>query len=138
MTQATNPGDIRQVYVQLVDAAREASTRSYSPYSHYRVGSALLARNGAIYTGCNVENRDFGSGICSERTAMLKAVSDGQTAFQAIAIVSNSPEFWPCGNCRQFMSEFGDGLTVVVEGADGNLKTALLCDLLPEGPTPER
>jgi cytidine deaminase len=94
-------------------------TRSYSPYSHYPVGAALAAKDGRIFTGCNIENASFGATICAERTAMVKAVSEGAREFEAIAIATKDTPGWPCGICRQFMSEFAPDLRVIVTWGDG-------------------
>ncbi|MDO4608196.1 MAG: cytidine deaminase [Clostridia bacterium] len=86
---------------------------SYSPYSKCKVGAALLAKSGKIYTGCNIENASFGATNCAERTAFFKAISEGEKDFNAIAIAAqkdgNPVEFLPCGICRQVMAEFCDG-----------------------------
>lgn len=104
---------------ELLNLAREAMTRSYSPYSHYPVGAALLAKDGRIFLGCNIENASFGATICAERTAMVKAVSEGAREFEAIAIATKDTPGWPCGICRQFMSEFAPDLRVIVTWGDG-------------------
>ena len=105
----------------LLALAREAMTRTYSPYSHYPVGAALLAKDGRIFQGCNIENASFGATICAERTAMVKAVSEGATEFDAIAIATMGEKpGWPCGICRQFMSEFAPDLRVLVSWGDGS------------------
>lgn len=93
---------------QLFKKAEEAALNAYAPYSLFRVGAALLGEDGKVYTGCNVENRSYGLGICAERTAVTKAVSEGCLAFTALAIStpdSQSP-VGPCGACRQVLSEF--------------------------------
>ena len=92
----------------LVAAARAAAAHSYSPYSHYAVGAALLAADGAVFSGCNVENASYGLTNCAERTALFKAVSEGRREFAALAIVggtARSPAL-PCGACRQALAEF--------------------------------
>ncbi|MDD6235031.1 MAG: cytidine deaminase [Lachnospiraceae bacterium] len=99
----------------LIDSAYAAMEKSYSPYSHFKVGAALVAEDGSIYTGCNIENASYGAAICAERTAMVKAVSEGHTSFKCIAIVSSSREkTLPCGICRQFLSEFASEDAVVI------------------------
>lgn len=96
-------------YDLLIKEAMLARGFSYSPYSHFKVGCALLCKNGKIYTGCNVENAAYSEAICAERTAIVKAVSQGDTEFSAIAIVGGIDEItdftYPCGACRQVMSE---------------------------------
>ncbi len=94
---------------ELLELAVEARARSYSPYSHYAVGAALLTRDGKIYQGCNIENASFTPTICAERTAFFRAIYDGVRAFEAIAIIgSGETPAYPCGVCRQVMAEFCD------------------------------
>ena len=92
---------------KLLELAKEARDHSYSPYSHYSVGAALLTKDGKVYQGCNIENASFTPTICAERTAFFKAIYDGVREFSAIAIIGSGelPAF-PCGVCRQDMSEF--------------------------------
>jgi len=90
---------------ELVDLAIRARERSYSPYSHYAVGAALLAASGKIYTGVNIENSAYPTSICAERVAIFKAISEGERNFEAIAIATENGGS-PCGSCRQVMSEF--------------------------------
>ncbi len=120
-------------YDKLLMMARQAMENAYCPYSKYRVGAALLTEDGRVYTGCNVENASYGATICAERTAAVKAVSEGSVRFKAIAIVSSSGDkTFPCGVCRQFLSEFmcRDGV-VVVEDSQGYY-TYEFASLLPE------
>lgn len=96
-------------YQELLNEAMEARKMSYSPYSGFKVGAALLCKDGSIVTGCNIENRAYGPTVCAERTAFFKAVSEGKREFQAIAIVGGKEEAemcYPCGVCRQVMGEF--------------------------------
>ena len=102
---------MEQKYSDLINKAISASENSYSPYSGFRVGAALLARNGKIYTGCNIENSSYSLTICAERTAFFKAISDDCTEFEAIAVVGSSDRNFsvpctPCGACLQVMTEF--------------------------------
>ncbi len=104
---------MEEKYTKLFNMAVKASESSYSPYSQFRVGAALLCKDGTIYTGCNIENAAYPLGVCAERTAIFKAVSEGKRDFEAIAIAgSGSDDFssscYPCGACRQVMSEFGE------------------------------
>ena len=104
--------------------ARKAADSAYAPYSRFRVGAALLASDGAVYTGCNVENRSFGLTVCAERNAVFKAVSCGQRSFKALALStpdSQSP-VGPCGACRQVLSEFMEPSCPVLFGGSGKEK----------------
>ena len=122
---------------ELLALAREARKNAYAPYSGFSVGAALLAKNGKTYLGCNIENASFSPTVCAERVAFLKAVSDGEREFLAIAIVGGkdetfSPDVTPCGVCRQVMSEFCRGFfRILTEDRDGNPASRTLCDLLP-------
>lgn len=105
-------------YGKLVEMAYEAMEYSYSPYSNFKVGAALLTEEGKVFTGCNVECASYGGTNCAERTAIFKAVSEGYRKFTAIAIVSSSnKETYPCGICRQVIEEFAPDIEVVL--ADG-------------------
>lgn len=116
----------------LVKAAREARQRAHAPYSRFRVGAALLADDGTVYSGCNVENRSFGLSICAERVAVAKAVADGKTSFRAIAIVTDtSPPAVPCGMCRETLAEFARDLPVLVANLDGERREHRLRELHP-------
>lgn len=98
----------------LVDAAVRCRERAYAPYSHFRVGAALLAANGNTYVGCNVENRVLGLTLCAERGALSAAVADGQASFVALAIATGAaPPCAPCGQCRDALAEFSCDLPVV-------------------------
>jgi cytidine deaminase len=99
----------------LIEIARKAKENAYSPYSKFKVGAALLTKNGKVYTGCNIENSSFGLSICAERVAIFKAISEGEKDFEKIVIVADTTEsIRPCGACRQVMSEFGDFEIVMV------------------------
>lgn len=118
----------------LINAAKEAMERSYSPYSQFKVGAAVLADDGKIYKGCNIENSSYGATICAERTAISKAVSEGAGSVIKIAIVSSSGEHtFPCGICRQVLVEFaGDNTVVLLEGEKGAvIEEYLLGELVP-------
>lgn len=119
---------------ELYEIAVSMLPRAYAPFSKYQVGAALLTKEGKLYTGVNVENSSFGGTICAERTAFVKAVSEGDKEFEKIAIVSSGGEAWPCGICRQFMKEFCDDDFVVITGNDADsIRTYTLAELLPEG-----
>ena len=105
---------------------------SYVPYSHYAVGAALLAKDGRVFTGCNVENAAYGNTMCAERTALFKAVSEGAREFEAVAIAARGSAPFPCGACRQSLYEFAPDLRVMVTW-DGNVRKTTLRQLLPEG-----
>lgn len=130
---------------QLVESALEARGHAYAPYSHFAVGAALLAEDGTVYQGCNIENAAYTPSNCAERTAFFKAVYDGRRHFSAIAVVGG-PEGqpvsdWcaPCGVCRQVMREFcdPDSFRVIVARSREERRALLLRDLLPEGFGPE-
>lgn len=120
---------------RLVSAARKAQRNAYAPYSRFPVGAALLTKNGKIYTGCNVENAAYPSGICAERTAIFKAVCEGEREFVAIAVIGPTEQpIAPCGACRQVMAEFSDAdrpLIIISCSADGQAMVETLADLLP-------
>ncbi len=116
----------------LLAQAKEAMEKAYVKYSNFKVGAALLAKSGKIYTGCNIENASYGATICAERVAFAKAISEGEKEFEAIAIVGSGGDFtYPCGICRQFMSEFGLDLKLIFEDGE-NIKMYTLSQLLPE------
>ncbi len=118
---------------RLVQSAVKARQMAYAPYSSYAVGAALLASDGRIFTGCNVENAAYPAGICAERTAIVKAISEGVKTFQAIAVVTADGGS-PCGICRQVMNEFAPLITVVIALADGSIAYEMSLDeLLPKG-----
>lgn len=120
---------------ELVDLAFTMLERSYVPYSKFPVGAALLCKDGSVFTGCNVENAAYGSTICAERTALLKAVSEGHRGdWVTLAVVGNSDEpCWPCGSCRQMLYEFCPELTMLVTGKDREIHRVKLSELLPHG-----
>ena len=103
---------------ELVALAKDAMKNSYSPYSKYRVGACILAKSGKVYQGCNIENASYGATNCAERTALFKAVSEGEREFTAIAIAADKSLPWPCGICRQALSEFAPDLRVIVACGD--------------------
>lgn len=130
---------------ELVKKAYEAQEHSYCPYSGFQVGAALLTQSGKVYTGCNIENAAFSPTNCAERTAIFKAVSEGETKFRAIAIVGNKKgvpeEEWefctPCGVCRQVMLEFVEPQTFeILLGKGKEIRKFTLNQLLPESFSP--
>ena len=120
---------------ELVRKAVEMQEFSYCPYSKFPVGAALLCEDGTVFTGCNVESAAYGSTICAERTALLKAVSEGhRDDWTAIAVAGQGDEFcWPCGSCRQMLYEFAPELRVLAVRGDGNFVEMKLSELLPHG-----
>ena len=111
---------------------------AYVPYSHFPVGAALECSDGTIFTGCNVENAAYGDTICAERTALVKAVSEGCRKFTRLAVVGNSTDYcWPCGACRQMLYEFTPDLEVLVARKDHQFVKFPLRALLPHGFGPE-
>lgn len=120
---------------ELVQKAVEMQKFAYCPYSKFPVGAALLCADGSVFTGCNVESAAYGSTICAERTALLKAVSEGyRENWTAIAVAGRGDEFcWPCGSCRQMLYEFAPELRVLAVRGDGKYEEAKLSDLLPRG-----
>lgn len=120
----------------LLKLAIEARENSYSPYSHYKVGAALLTTSGKIFTGCNIENAAYTPSNCAERTAIFKAVSEGERSFSAIA-VATSNGVAPCGVCRQVIREFAPNLTIILGDIEGKYRVVSLTDLLPDSFGPE-
>lgn len=131
-------------YKELMEQAIEVRKRAYTPYSHYQVGAALLSKSGKVFLGCNVENAAYSPGICAERTAFVKAVSEGEREFQAIAVIGGAvggplelaP---PCGICRQVMREFCDPDTfeIVLGTSTEDYQIYTLSQLLPLSFGPE-
>ena len=128
--------DKATLYMSLMEAAVAARQYAYSPYSGYRVGAALLGKSGKIYTGCNVESASYTPTNCAERTAVFKAISEGEREFSAIAVVGGSgdsidPACTPCGVCRQVLAEFCAPTTPVIMGTPDSLRVLTLEELLP-------
>jgi cytidine deaminase len=116
----------------LIAAARKVRENAYVPYSHFKVGAALLGRSGRVFTGCNVENASSGATICAERTAVVKAVSEGEREFVALAVVTDAPEpASPCGICRQVLIEFHPELPVIMANLTGGHRVETAAGLLP-------
>ena len=131
--QKRNSGIDRNTASSLFELAQAASSNAYAPFSHYRVGAALLTKGGRVYTGVNIENSSFGATICAERTAFVKALSEGEREFEAIAIYGSGSEAVPCGICIQFMFEFAPELIVITAENAEELHIRTLDVLLPEG-----
>ena len=128
---------------ELIKIAKEMMKQSYAPYSHFNVGAALLTKDGKVYTGCNIENASYPATICAERTAIFKAVSEGERQFDGIAIAGglygNVKDYCaPCGVCRQVMREFCDGsFRVILVNDAGEIMAYTLEELLPLSFGPE-
>ena len=119
---------------KLVARAKETMKNAYAPYSKFQVGAALLAKDGRVFTGCNVENASYGATNCAERTAVFKAVSEGCREFDAIAIVASSGDFAsPCGICRQVLAEFMPEGKVILDSDEKGMVTYSVRELLPLG-----
>ena len=123
------------MFSSLVQAAREAAANAYCPYSRYHVGAALLASDGRVFRGCNVENASYGLTLCAERNAITTAIAEGCREFRALAIAGGTPDApaFPCGACRQVLVEFcGPDFPVVVAALEGGApETIPLADLVP-------
>ncbi|MBQ6370519.1 MAG: cytidine deaminase [Firmicutes bacterium] len=127
----------------LYKIAEEARKNAYAPFSEFHVGAALLASDGTVYTGVNVENSSYGATICAERTAFVKAISEGAREFDSIAISAGEVPSLPCGICRQFMYEFAPQIRIITgplreDEPGGGLQVRRLTELLPEGFVLER
>ena len=130
-------------YGQLAQAAIEAKELSYSPYSNFQVGAALLAKSGKIYTGCNIESASYSPTNCAERTALFKAVSEGEREFAAIAVAGSlkdkEPDYcYPCGVCRQMLKEFvKDDLVVIIAKTPADYRIHSFGEIFPYGFGPD-
>ena len=123
---------------KLCQLALDMLERAYCPYSHYPVGAALECADGSVFTGCNIENAAYSPGICAERTAAAKAVSEGRRDFVRIVVAGDSEApCVPCGVCRQVLREFAPDIEVICLGSDGSELTMTLNDLLPHSFGPE-
>ena len=136
MTVSSKSSSQTNQWDHLLKQAIEAREHAYAPYSHYKVGAALLTTDGKVYRGCNVENAAYGPSMCAERVAVFKAVSEGDADFAAIAIVTVNAGA-PCGVCRQVLREFAPKLTVIIGDLEGNYQVLTLPDLLPHSFGPE-
>lgn len=121
----------QEIKLELIQKAIGAQKNSYSPYSNYSVGAALLSKSGKTFTGANVENSVYPLGLCAERAAVFTAVSEGEKEFEAIAVVTRDGGT-PCGSCRQVLAEFGLDILVLIADEQGEIKQELTVkDLLP-------
>ncbi len=116
---------------ELIRQALQAYGRSYSPYSRFPVGAALLTHSGRVIAGCNIENASYGLTVCAERVAIWKAVSEGETEFAALAVVTTNAGS-PCGACRQVMAEFAPHMPVIIADTSGRRRVTTVSDLLPD------
>lgn len=118
--------------LNLIKEAKLGMKNSYSPYSNFAVGAAVLTKDGKVYRGCNVENAAYGAANCAERTALFSAIADGQTEFEAIAIVSSSGDFtYPCGICRQVIAELMPDGRIICANHKNEKRTYTVDEILP-------
>ncbi len=123
---------------ELIKYALEAREKSYSPYSKFKVGAAILTKSGKVFTGCNIESSSYTPTICAERTALSKCVSEGHTDLEKIAVVGSLEKIsYPCGVCRQFLREFGNDIIVISATSENNYTEYKLSELLPNSFGPE-
>jgi cytidine deaminase len=129
---------MKKDYEQLIELANEARRHAYAPYSKYTVGAALRTKTGRVFTGVNVENAAYPTGICAERVAVFKAVSEGEHMFEVIAVVTDNGGS-PCGACRQVLSEFGlDTVVLIADGTGKLFQETTVGNLLPEAFLPHK
>ncbi len=119
-----------------IQAAKEVREHAYAPYSNFKVGAALVAEDGQVFTGCNVENLSFGLTMCAERVAIGKAVAAGVNRFTAVAVVADTEKpVSPCGACRQVLAEFAPDLKIILSTLDGKVEEFSLSELFPRAAT---
>jgi cytidine deaminase len=117
----------------LIAVASKAREHAHAPYSHFRVGVALRANSGRIFTGCNIENSTFGLTLCAERVAVFKALSEGERGFNAVAVIADTERLTPpCGACRQILWEFCRDAEVILANLSGQMAVRRMSDLLPD------
>lgn len=117
---------------ELINLATDARERAYAPFSNFKVGAALVAADGTVFVGCNVESASYGLTVCAERVAIWKAVSEGVTSFNEIAVVADTEELTPpCGVCRQIIWEFCGDIPVTFANLRGKTETVRMSELLP-------
>jgi cytidine deaminase len=118
---------------ELLEAALAARSFAQAPYSGYAVGAALLCRNGKVFTGCNIEGSSFGLSLCAERVALVKALSEGETKFDRMAVVAEASHgVKPCGACLQLLSDYAPDLTLILGNLQGELERVPIAELLPQ------
>jgi len=124
---------LNKSFQKLINKAEEARLNAYAPYSKFTVGSAVMTKEGAIFTGCNIENASLGLSICAERVAIYKAVSSGYKSFKALAIIGDTEEpCTPCGACRQVMLEFSPDMEIIMTNLNQKIKITKAKELLPD------
>ncbi len=134
---------MKQIIEDLIEKALHAREKAYVPYSHFKVGCAVLCEDNQIFTGCNIENASYPAGLCAERVAIFKAVSEGVKKLKLIVVVGGKEKIskycYPCGMCRQVMREFANPkeLKIVVAKSKNEYKEYILEELFPEGFGPE-
>ncbi|MGB9695409.1 MAG: cytidine deaminase [Caldisericaceae bacterium] len=117
---------------KLIEEATKAMEHAYVPYSNFRVGAAVLMKSGKIYTGANIENSSYGATVCAERVAIFKAISEGETEIEEIAVVTETETpSSPCGICRQVIAEFSDNAKIILANTKGKVIETSLSELLP-------
>jgi cytidine deaminase len=122
----------KKIIQKLIGSAKEASQNSYSPYSNYKVGAAILTKSGEIFTGTNIENASYPASVCAERVALFKAISEGFKEFEALAIYAEGEYLpFPCGICRQVIREFTDDLPIIVAKSEEEYVVKNISELLP-------
>jgi cytidine deaminase len=133
MTNSQKTSLSEELIQHLIEEARKAREKAYAPYSRFQVGAALLAKDGTIFTGCNVEVSNFSATVCAERTAVVKAVSQGYQEFSAVAVIADRPvPVSPCGQCRQTLNQFGPDMDVIMATTHSDeIEIMKLADLLP-------
>jgi len=120
-------------YTALIAAARTAREHAHAPYSNFRVGAAVRAKSGRVFTGCNVENATYGLTLCAERVAIFKAISEGERGFDAVAVVADTDSLTPpCGSCRQILWEFCGDAEVILANLSGKVERYRMSALLPK------
>jgi len=124
---------MKEEFKKLIKEAEKARKKAYTPYSKFQVGAAVLCADGKMFSGCNIENASFGLTVCAERVAIYKAISEGSTKFEAIAVIgdTNKP-CSPCGACRQVISEFGEDIPLIMANLKEDVKIIQIKELLPE------
>jgi len=122
----------KQKYKQLLEFAKQALEFSYSPYSEFKVGAAVLCESDKVFCGTNVENASYGLSVCAERVAVWTAIANGAKKIKAVAIYSKKGSVTPCGACRQVISEFSKNADIIYNDKKGNIKIIKLSELLPK------